>query len=816
MYFRRCNQPLLSKLACLIGLISAFQLALRAPLRAQEALDLSQAAVIIHENSEQLPAAEKIAPTILIEEVAKRSNLTWKTTSTPVSSSSAKIFLANKADLPAWKNRIPNQLLDDPVLKQSEGYVLHVHSSLKQPSNPSPEIWIIGSDARGLMFGVGRLLRELQMLDGHVTLTSNLHIASAPDRAIRGHQIGYRPRANSWDAWTIDQFDQYFRDMVVFGANCMENIPFQDNDPHPLMKYPREQMNIEFAKLCMKYDLDHWLWVPVEFTVADEPDKCETFLQQQADFYAKCPRLDAIFVPGGDPGHNPSASLMPYLAKMAQVAQKYHPKAKIWVSLQGFKGKEIDDFYEFLNKHQPDWFDGAVMGPSSPSMESTRRRLPSRYPLRWYPDITHIVRCQYPIPWLDPAWGITVGREGVNPRPQDYAAIYQNDYRLTDGFLSYTDGINDDFNKNLWTAMAWDPNRPIQEFAKDYARYFFRSDLAETGSAALFGLEENLRGPAATNGSVAGTLKLWQHMEDKLPENQRNWRFDMHLFRAYFDAYTQTRLLYERQLEQRALEHLSNARKIGVPTALQAAREQLEQASKTTCDNQLFSKVEKLADRLFETISYQTSVPKYGASGYERGCMMDYVNFPLNNRWWIEDQLEKASKLPNVTAQLEVIERVVNFENPGRGGYYESIGHVEKSLHVIKLQNAGDAMRHYTELPMPTQRNIGPDRNGLRLSFHIYMDQLPTLKFNALDPRGKYTVRLYAQRESPLQIDGQLAKKMRTGDQFDQVTEQEFEVPASALEDGKLDLSWAPLDERHLNWRQKHYVTDVWLIRHSD
>ncbi|MFO0942257.1 MAG: hypothetical protein U0930_16085 [Pirellulales bacterium] len=452
----RCNQLNFVQFAYLIGTI-ALQATCSKLVLAGEDIDLSHATVIIREHSDRLPAAEKIAPNILIEEVAKRSKLKWKTIDTPDKSAGARIFLANKSDLPAWKNLIPVRLLNEQVLERAEAFVLHSQSSTDSQTNVTSEVWIIGSDARGLMFGVGKLLRELLMLNGKVSILGDLHIASAPDRAIRGHQIGYRPRANSWDAWTVEQFDQYFRDMVVFGANCMENIPFQDNDPHPLMKYSREQMNIEFAKLCMKYDLDHWLWMPVEFTIANEPDRCEKFLQQQAEFYAKCPRLDAIFVPGGDPGHNPSATLIPYLAKMAQVVQKHHPKAKIWLSLQGFKGKDVDDFYEYVDKHQPNWFGGAVMGPSSPSMESTRGRLPTKYPLRWYPDITHIVRCQYPIPWLDPTWGITVGREGVNPRPQDYAAIYQNDYRLTDGFLSYTDGINDDFNKNLWTAMAWDP-----------------------------------------------------------------------------------------------------------------------------------------------------------------------------------------------------------------------------------------------------------------------------------------------------------------------------------------------------------------------
>ena len=286
----------------------------------------------------------------------------------------------------------------------------------------------------------------------------------------------------------------------------------------------------------------------------------------------------------------------------------------------------------------------------------------------------------------------------------------------------------------------------------------------------------------------------------------------MHLFRAYFDAYTQARLIYENKLEADALQLLKQAGQLGVEPAISAAQAILNQAESAPTHADLLRRAEHLAERLFETIGYQTSVPKYGASGYERGCMMDYINYPLNNRWWLEDQLALVRQLPSRSQQLEKLQRIVDWENPGPSGYYEAVGHVGKSLHMIKLQNAGDSMRHYYDLPMPTQRNMGPERNKLRISFHVYHDDLPSLKYNALDPHANYTVKLFAQRESPLLIDGQLAKKIRTGEQFDQVVEQEFEVPPSALEDGKIELTWAPLDEKHLNWRQRHYVTDIWVI----
>ena len=36
-----------------------------------------------------------------------------------------------------------------------------------------------------------------------------------------------------------------------------------------------------------------------------------------------------------------------------------------------------------------------------------------------------------------------------------------------------------------------------------------------------------------------------------------------------------------------------------------------------------------------------------------------------------------------------------------------------------------------------------------------------------------------------------------------------------ALADGRLELTWDRVDESKLNWRQRHYVTELWLIRQS-
>jgi hypothetical protein len=782
-----------------------------------DSLDLTRATVVFRGG--QLPAAEKIAPVILTEEIAKRTGDSWRVVDQWPAKAEAIIALSTRSAPPAWKEQIPAGF--SAALDRPEGFSIRV---ARAAAGKPATVFITGTDPRGVLFGVGKLLRVLEWGNGPITLAADFKADLSPDRPLRGHQIGYRPTANSWDAWTVEQYDQYFRDMVVFGANAVENIPFHEefeNQVSP-MKYSRPFMNVKFSELCEKYDLDHWVWVPIQVALPN-PKEGTAFLKHQEDFYKACKRLDAVFIPGGDPGDNRARNLLPYAEQMADVLRKYHPKATIWISLQKFRDPDVDDFYAWLEAKKPQWFGGIVMGPSSPPLEETRRRLLKQYKLRWYPDITHIVRCQYPVPWLDPVLGLTIGREPVNPRPVDYSAIYRNGYRSTDGFLTYSDGVHDDFNKNLWTQLGWDPARPAREVAVEYARYFFRPDVAEAGADALCALETNLRGGLAANGSVDGTLLQWQQLEHKLAGSPHNWRLDMHVYRAYYDGYTRHRKIYEDELEKLALEKLGEAEKIGVPAALDQARRILNCATTQPRKKEWYDRVVALAESLYQQIGLQTSVEKYCGSSYERGCSMDFVNYPLNDRWWLEDRFDEIAKTTDKSAQLKQIEVVRNWENPGEGGYYEVLGDVSLSPHIPRLLYAGDVMQRRRDpsrsflFPVPEQRWIGsPARNGLRFAWHnsLFVGSWG-ITYTALDPHANYTVKLCASRLSRLMIDGKPAKPIRQEQVAEQMTQQEFQVPQDAVQDGRIVLSWGRPDPTGQNRRQGFSrLSEIWVIRH--
>jgi hypothetical protein len=670
-------------------------------------------------------------------------------------------------------------------------------------------VWILGADGRGTLFGVGEVLRAMHWTAGRATIPGDLEVATAPRYAIRGHQLGYRQQANSYDGWDDRQFDQYIRELALFGNNSIEGIPHQDSRPSSVFTLSRADMNRRISESCARYDLDYWLWMPAEFDLKDQPRRVQE-LQKVDTLFRDLPRLDAIFFPGGDPGNNPPELVIPYLRDMAARLAPMHPRAKIWLSLQWFDAKGIDDVYAWIERDRPEWLGGLVGGPSSPPLEPTRARLSRQYRLRDYPDITHTVRSQYPVPWWDPAFAFTLGREPINPRPVFYAAVHDRTAPYTDGFISYSDGVNDDLNKAIWTRLAWSPGSDVREIVREYTRFFFGGGVADRAADGLLALEENWDGPLATNGSVDGTLALWQKLEQEQPALQRDWRWQMYLLRAYYDAYTRHRVIYEGALEREANAALRLAPQQGSAAAIDAASAVLHKASTNDCCPEWRQRIKDLCEALFQSVRLQTSVTKYHASGAERGAVLDFIDFPLNNRWWMEDELSKIKLLADEPARLAALERLRTWEDAGPGSFYDSVGHVGRSPHVVRVETTADD---------PFVR-VGPNahfsweqegKSRKRLSWQSSLRWPLAIVYERLDPKASYTLRLNGVGDAKPKIDGEPAPPRAYGRALGEV--KEYDVSSAALADGRLVVTFEAIDERHLNWRQHSRLSEAWLIR---
>jgi hypothetical protein len=766
--------------------------------QAADGIDFTTATVVVR--SGDVPIAERTAAEVLVEEVEQRTGLRW-TVSEQWPEQGTAIALCSGGSGGVAGRDAP----DGVEATAPEGYA--IATDLSEPGHPV--LWILGADGRGALFGVGRVLRAVEWEKGSVRLPDALNEASTPAYAIRGHQLGYRHRANSWDAWTVDQFEQYIRELTFFGLNCIENIPFEDDRPSPVMKVSREVMNRELGAICAKYDLDYWVWSPATFDLNDH-EKRQALLDKHDAFFADCPRLDAVFFPGGDPGHNHPELVMPFLKDLSELLVKHHPKAGVWISLQGFDDERVGYFYEWLEEHEPNWLAGVVSGPGSPPIPETRQRLPERYQLRHYPDITHTVRCQYPTPWWDPAFSFTLGRECTNPEPLRYAEVHNHFAPYTNGFLAYSDGIHDDVNKVVWSAMGWDTTADVRQVLIEYSRVFFGPAVAEEAADGILALERNWSGPAATNGGIDATLALWQRLEGAHPGLLDNWRWQQCLLRAYYDAYTRHRLLYETELEQESFAVLAAARETGADSAMDAALAVLARAETERRRPELRQRVVELCEALFQSIGLQTSVEKYHASGVERGAVLDLLDIPLNDRWWIEDEFAKIRKLGSEEDKCAQLDRIRTWERPFPGALYDDIGNVAKSPHVIRGEG--------TNTDPNNNRNPNPDamwweegRTRARRSWVTYMDWPLGLRYDGLDPKAGYVVRTTGNGDCLLRINGIRMQPVVDGREMGEL--KEFPVPRQSYEDGSMVLTFDRPYEPGINWRHASRLTEVWLIK---
>ena len=194
-------------------------------------------------------------------------------------------------------------------------------------------------------------------------------------------------------------WEQYYRDMMVFGMNAVELIPPRSDDAADSPHFPKPpmEMMVAMSQLADDYGLDVWIWYPCLDKDYSDPKTVQFALGEQEAVFKKLPRIDAVFFPGGDPGDTRPDLLLALLEKSKKVLNQYHPKAQVWVSPQGFdrfgmahRQGWLKMFLDLLQTNQPAWLDGVVFGPQvETSLANLRKEVPSRYPIRQYPDITH-------------------------------------------------------------------------------------------------------------------------------------------------------------------------------------------------------------------------------------------------------------------------------------------------------------------------------------------------------------------------------------------------------------------------------------------
>jgi len=782
---------------------------------ASAAADLSKAVVLTA--GAAADPVERQAATMLRWEVQRRTGLDLKQAAALPAADVPAVIVGSRERMPALPAgaRLPDAPMKDGK-PAAEGYVLAVDTQ----SRTAPTVYAIGNDRRGALFAVGRLLRAVDWAQGSLRAPGDLHISSAPAYPIRGMQLGYRETNDTVDAWDVGQFAQYVRDLICFGNNSIELIPplypgsAEQASASPTMPIPTWDMTLALCSLLDAYDMDVWFWLPIEGDMSKPPDR-ERYLRQCEGLFAACSRIDAVFIPAGDPGSTPPQVLVQFLPEFQQILQKHHPKARLWLSTQGFEAEALNWFYEYLQKNQPGWLAGVVYGPwAKDSLEHTRAAVPAKYPIRAYPDITHSRNCQYPIPDWDEPWAQAYDRQPLMPRPTQMAHICTLQSPDTVGAIAYSDGVGDDLNKIVWDAYLWDPKADLREVLRDFGRCFVGPEFADGVAEGELMLEKNWTGPALASPQVPETLAHWQAMEKRAPEKALgSWRFQQGLIRAYADAYVQKRLQQETALLDRAYAELKKAPQVGAAAAMASAEAILKQDDPAAAAPELRRRVDDLAAMLFKSIGMELSVEKYGNHAVDRGALLDTVDRPLADGAWLLLEFPRIRTLSSEQEKLARLDRLVNWENAGPGGFYDDFGNGAngKEPHLV-LEPGWQKDPGY--VVSAQDEHGGPNYPEARLSWcnqaqTLYWTPL-RMRYTGLDKNATYVLRAVpGGRFNPtmqLYFNGQKFGEPITTDKANlQVVE--FEVPRSATATGALEVTWEKLTGRGPQ------VAEQWLIR---
>lgn len=578
-------------------------------------------------------------------------------------------------------------------------------------SKNADEITFTAYGIRGFMFAMGHFLRKIKIAGGEINLTEDIDGSYSPIKKIRGHQLGYRDTPNTYDAWDYDAYFNYFKELMFFGCNTMEHTHFEDREENynPLMKYKQDEFLKNASRLADEIDMDVSVWYPNDNSDEDE------YYSSRVHTFEIMPRIDVIFPPGGDPGCFDGDEFVQRADKLGAELKKIHPNAELWPSAQT---PDIENWGEkFIGEMNklPENIDGVITGPNRAfDLDVLRKKLPAKYPIRLYPDITHNVRCEYPVHVFRDDWhyalASTLSRESVNPRPREYASLHKLTSPYVIGSVSYSEGVTDDVNKFVWSYLDFYGEENLRDIILDYARLFiFEADENKIADGIL-NLEYNWEGSPDTNAGIEYTYLIFASELKKNPALLNNWRFLILLFRAECDLIVRKRMIFENSLIKKAKDRLKygdiiSARKI-LHTDFDSDYKDLR------------NDISSHAKMLFDMIGLQSDVKNYCASGWERGAVLDTIDNPVTDRRYILNCLDYAEKLPE-QERGKFISGLLNRNKVDNDEYYYSF-----AMHGFDVLGVRQKPDFYMDF-----QGDNPDKNNgtipicmLKVYDHYYFD----------------------------------------------------------------------------------------------
>ena len=136
------------------------------------------------------------------------------------------------------------------------------------------------------------------------------------------------------------------------------------------------------SQICADYGLDVWIWYPGDGRGLRRPEDGRARARRSgARCSSKLPRIDAVFVPGGDPGHTQPEVPHGPAGEAGRQPPPLPPRRPDVGLAAGLLGRSGSTSSSRSCKPSPPWLGGVVYGPQvRVSLPELRKAVPAQVP----------------------------------------------------------------------------------------------------------------------------------------------------------------------------------------------------------------------------------------------------------------------------------------------------------------------------------------------------------------------------------------------------------------------------------------------------
>ena len=621
-----------------------------------------------------------------------------------------------------------------------------------------------------------------------------------PRWPVRGNQISVAHHPSFFRTW--QELRTFIVDLSIFGNNFIETAHINDTTTS-LLRSPI----INISTLLHELNTSCSLWW--SNTLVDH------HLSELSALFQHAPRVDSVFFPGGDGG----ALEWSTIQRTAEALRKHHPQAGLWVSAQEVNATTFQQFVHHITtnktiQHILSSNGGVVYGPHN-RMPLTEFVQLFSVKVRQYPDLAHSVDAQFALQHWDAPYAESYQRQVVNPLPLLHTSIVQarsNGSSPNSGVGAYSEGLNDDLNKFIWSAMGANDQTGDNASAlvEEYCQYFFGDDAAASMTRGVMGLEQNWVGKVLHNGPrIQTTLSNLQkgYAAMSTQQQQDNWRGTMYLRRGVMDHYIY--LLHKQDMDMYTAARAALSSKdehdkdchtqLHIALHMLAPSSSIHNASSDPVVVALRQRIVDLASDLERQVGAEVLQTQDTALNMNSIDSQLYVSSR-----YLHSFLFNLSNVHNASTVCHHIGTYLNWTDPGSGGYYDNIGSIDSQdrPHVVtpsdNKHNSADPSCYNEHCVLQGGSNAIAQVRPSWLRYGMVMfDNTMTLRYENIDAAAQYVwevVMWYCWFDCTNDVVDFTANGMSlTKNLYIQAPNPmrvlSFEVPPEALNSGVVEIS---------------------------